>query len=59
MSRSIVVTDTSKETMNRLCSQFMSNILVEDDKKAAKQNIVFLALHPPVIPDAMKVSKVA
>lgn len=53
MPRNIVVADTSAEALNRLRSQFTHITLVESGRQAAEQDIVFLALHPPAIPDAL------
>lgn len=53
MPANIVVADTSAEALNRLRSQFTSITPVESGRQAAEQDIVFLAIHPPVIPDAL------
>jgi pyrroline-5-carboxylate reductase len=54
MPGNIVVTDTSAEALNKLRSQFANVTIVQSNKQAAAQDIVFLALHPPAIPDTLK-----
>lgn len=40
--------------MNRLSSQFKSINTVENSKQVAEQDVVFLALYPQAIPEALK-----
>jgi pyrroline-5-carboxylate reductase len=50
---SIIVFDTNLEVLNALKKQFPDITLVETASKASKQDIVFIALHPPVIMEAL------
>ncbi|NMC37221.1 MAG: NAD(P)-binding domain-containing protein [Bacteroidales bacterium] len=52
----IVVTDTSQDVLARLKSQFPEVELL-DPKTAAGQDIVFVALHPPVVMDMLEAVK--
>lgn len=54
MPINIIVADTSGEALSRLRSQFTHITPAESIRQAAGQDIVFLALHPPVIPDTLK-----
>jgi pyrroline-5-carboxylate reductase len=54
MPRNIVVADTSAEALGKLRSEFANITVVQNNGQAAEQDIVFLALHPPVIPDTLK-----
>ena len=46
---SVIVFDSNPEILHALKSQFPGITLAETASKAAKQGIVFIALHPPVI----------
>ncbi len=52
----IVVTDTNQDVLARLKNQF-SEIELLDPKTAAGQDIVFIALHPPVVLDMLEAVK--
>jgi len=52
----IIVTDTNKEVLANLERQF-PEIEASDAKSAAGQDIVFIALHPPVVMDALELIK--
>ena len=50
MPRQVVVSDTNVEVLNKLKEQFPEvDIVLNDNKKSTSQDIVFLALHPPVV----------
>ncbi len=51
---SIIVFDTNPEVLNALKKQFPGITLAETASKAAKQGIVFIALHPPVIMETLE-----
>jgi len=53
----IVVTDTNPEVLARLKIQF-PEIELLDPKMASAQDIVFIALHPPVVMDMLEAIKV-
>jgi pyrroline-5-carboxylate reductase len=50
---SIIIYDTNTETLNALKANFPEIILADTVSKAAKQEIVFIALHPPVIMETL------
>ena len=50
---SVVVFDTNTEVMNALKREFPGIIHAETASKAAKQDVVFIALHPPVIMETL------
>jgi len=50
---SVVVFDTNTEVLNDLKKQFPGITLAETASKAAKQDVVFIALHPPVIMETL------
>ncbi len=52
----IVVTDTNPEVLTNLKKQF-PEIEASDAKAAASQDIVFIALHPPVVMDTLDLIK--
>lgn len=52
----IVVTDTNPEVLAKLEKQFQ-DIESSDKNAAASQDIVFIALHPPVVMDALELIK--
>jgi len=52
----IVVTDTNPEVLTKLKKQF-PEIESSDAKSAASQDIVFIALHPPVVMDTLEMIK--
>lgn len=51
---SVIVYDTNTDVLNDLKKQFPGIILAETVSKAAKQEIVFIALHPPVIMETLE-----
>jgi pyrroline-5-carboxylate reductase len=50
---SVIVFDTNPDVLNALKRQFPGITLAETASKAAKQEIVFIALHPPVIMETL------
>lgn len=50
---SVIVFDTNPEILNDLKKKFPGITLAETASKAAKQGIVFIALHPPVIMETL------
>jgi len=52
----IVVTDTNSEVLSSLRKQF-PEVEAGDPKTAASQDIVFIALHPPVVMDTLELVK--
>lgn len=52
--KNIVVADTSAEILNKLKTGFEKVAVTQNNIEAAKQDIVILALHPPVIPGVLK-----
>ena len=52
----VVVTDTNPEVLANLKKQF-PEIESADAKNAASQDIVFIALHPPVVMDTLELIK--
>jgi pyrroline-5-carboxylate reductase len=52
----VVVTDTNPEVLTNLKKQF-PDIVNADAKSAANQDIVFIALHPPVVMDTLELIK--
>jgi len=52
----IIVADTNKETADNLKKSF-PDILVDNASAAASQDIVFIALHPPVVLDTLEMVK--
>jgi len=56
LSGKIVVTDTNPEMLAKLTSQF-PEVESSDAASAASQDIVFIALHPPMVMDTLKLVK--
>lgn len=54
MPANIVVADTNAEVLGKLHAEFANVTVVQNNRQAAEQDVVFLALHPPVIPDTLK-----
>jgi len=52
----VIVTDTNQEVLANLKKQF-SEVVISDSKSAAGQDIVFIALHPPVVMDTLELIK--
>ena len=52
----VVVTDTNPEVQANLKKQF-PDIVTADAKNAASQDIVFIALHPPMVMDTLEMIK--
>lgn len=52
----VVVADTSQEVLSNLKKHF-PEVEFSDTKGAASQNIVFIALHPPVVMDTLELIK--
>ena len=52
----VIVTDTNQEVLANLKKQF-PEIIISDAKSAAGQDIVFIALHPPVVMDTLELIK--
>jgi pyrroline-5-carboxylate reductase len=52
----VVVTDTNPEVLGNLKKQF-SDIITNDGISAAEQDIVFIALHPPMVMDTLELIK--
>ncbi len=52
----VIVTDTNPEVLTNLKKQF-PEIVTSDAKSAAGQDIVFIALHPPVVMDTLELIK--
>lgn len=51
----IFVSDTNTETLQRLKERFPHiEVLANDNRTPASAELVFLALHPPVVPDVLK-----
>ncbi|HRR72592.1 MAG TPA: NAD(P)-binding domain-containing protein [Syntrophorhabdaceae bacterium] len=50
----IVVADINAEILNKVKAEFEKVVLTQDNKEAAKQDVVIVALHPPMIPDVLK-----
>jgi pyrroline-5-carboxylate reductase len=55
--KAIVVFDTNPEVLSALKNQFPGIILAGSASEAAKHDMVFLALHPPVIMDTLELVK--
>jgi pyrroline-5-carboxylate reductase len=55
--KAIVVYDTNSEVLTALKHQFPVILLADSASEAAKQDMVFLALHPPVIMDTLEIVK--
>jgi pyrroline-5-carboxylate reductase len=51
---SVLVCDTNSEVLNALIKQFPKIQVTDSCKLAAKQEIVFIALHPPVIMETLE-----
>ena len=51
---SVVVCETNSEVLNALKKQFQKIQMTDSCIMAAKQNIVFIALHPPVIMETLE-----
>ena len=51
---SVVVCETNSEVLNALKKQFPKIQMTDSCIMAAKQNIVFIALHPPVIMETLE-----
>lgn len=51
--KSIVVSDINQEVLSELKGQFADIQIVSDAAEAARQDIVFIALHPPVIMETL------
>ncbi len=49
----VVVSDADASALDRLRAQFPSVSITGDNMRAAKQDIVFLALHPPAFPTVL------
>jgi pyrroline-5-carboxylate reductase len=54
---SIIVFETNPEVINALKKQFPGITIAETASKAAKQDIVFIALHPPIVMDTLELIK--
>lgn len=54
---SIVVFDTNKDVIDTLKKQFPNIQIASEIKQAAKQELVFIALHPPVIMETLEIIK--
>ena len=52
----VIVTDTNQEVLANLKKQF-PEVVTSDSKTAAGQDIVFIALHPPVVMDTLELIK--
>jgi pyrroline-5-carboxylate reductase len=52
----VVVTDTNQEVLASLTRQF-PDIVIADAKSAVGQDIVFIALHPPMVMDTLELIK--
>lgn len=50
---SVIISDKNPEVLSRLKGQFNQIQTTTDNKKAAGQHLVFIALHPPVIMDVL------
>jgi pyrroline-5-carboxylate reductase len=55
--KAIVVYDTNSDVLTALKNQFPGILLADSASEAAKQDMVFLALHPPVIMDTLELVK--
>jgi pyrroline-5-carboxylate reductase len=55
--KAIVVYDLSSDVLDALKNQFPGIHLADSASEAAKQDMVFLALHPPVIMDTLELVK--
>ena len=55
--KSVVVYDINAEVLSELSSQFPDIKPTDDLQLTAKQNVVFIALHPPVIMDTLELIK--
>ncbi len=55
--KAIVVYDTNTEVLTALKNQFPDITVAASNLESAKQDMVFLALHPPVIMDALELVK--
>ncbi len=49
----VVVSDADASALHRLRAEFPSVSITDDNLRAAKQDIVFLALHPPAFPTVL------
>jgi len=54
MPGNIVVADTSAESLDKLRSKFVKVTVARNNRQVAEQDVIFLALHPPAIPDTLK-----
>ena len=55
--KAIVVYDTNSEVLTALKDQFPVILIADSVSEAAKQDMVFIALHPPVIMDTLEIVK--
>jgi pyrroline-5-carboxylate reductase len=55
--KSIVVYDINPEILTALKSQFPGILMASSASEAAQQDLVFLALHPPVIMDTLELTR--
>ncbi|MEI6748895.1 MAG: NAD(P)-binding domain-containing protein [Bacteroidota bacterium] len=55
--KAIAVYDTNSAVLSALQNQFPGILLAESATEAAKQDMVFLALHPPLIMDTLELVK--
>jgi pyrroline-5-carboxylate reductase len=55
--KAIVVYDTNSEVLSELKNQFPGIVKADSASEAAKQDLVFLALHPPVIMETLELVK--
>ena len=55
--KAIVVYDTNSEVLTALKNQFPGILPADSASEAAKQDMVFIALHPPVIMDTLELVK--
>lgn len=55
--KAIVVYDTNSAVLTALKNQFPGILLADSASEAAKQDMVFLALHPPAIMDTLELVK--
>lgn len=49
ISKNIVVSDSNIDVLNSLKEEYTEICITQDNKQAAMQDIVFVALHPPVM----------
>lgn len=57
LPRNIIISDTAKDTLEKLLTEFPSVKISKDNSEAAKQDIVFISLHPPVIVETLSSMK--